>query len=165
MTSTERDARSSVRARHAAARVAPDEGFLAGSNTSEPRGSAPRERDHRGGDHPVPSRTRQLSPPSPRVLQRKAAGGQGVALAEGAFRFARRGGVAAPHARYPPIAVPGARPEGRPCRAVLRSGAARLLGSALYALRVISPDWVGDFRAFGTMKVTTIRYLTQRGNA
>lgn len=51
----------------------------------EPRGSAPRERDHRGGDHPVPSRTRQLSPPSPRVLQRKAAGGQGVALAEGAF--------------------------------------------------------------------------------
>ena len=33
----------------------------------------------------------------------------------------------------------GARPEGRPCRAVLRSGAARLLGSALYALRVISP--------------------------
>ena len=62
---------------------------------SEPRGSAPRERDHRGGDHPVPSRTRQLSPPSPRVLQRKAAGGQGVALAEGAFlsapKEARRG--------------------------------------------------------------------------
>ena len=66
----------------------PGQGFLAGSNTSEPRGSAPRERDHRGGDHPVPSRTRQLSPPSPRVLQRKAAGGQGVALAEGAFLHA-----------------------------------------------------------------------------
>ena len=73
----------------------PRTGDLAGSNTSEPRGSAPRERDHRGGDHPVPSRTRQLSPPSPRVLQRQAAGGQGVALAEGAFlsapREARRG--------------------------------------------------------------------------
>lgn len=55
----------------------------------EPRGSAPRERDHRGGDHPVPSRTRQLSPPSPRVLQREAAGGQGVALAEGAFLWRR----------------------------------------------------------------------------
>lgn len=68
----------------------PGQGFLAGSNTSEPRGSAPRERDHRGGDHPVPSRTRQLSPPSPRVLQRKAAGGQGVALAEGAFLYAAR---------------------------------------------------------------------------
>ena len=68
----------------------PGEGFLAGSNTSEPRGSAPRERDHRGGDHPVPSRTRQLSPPSPRVLQREAAGGQGVALAEGAFLYAPR---------------------------------------------------------------------------
>ena len=61
----------------------------------EPRGSAPRERDHRGGDHPVPSRTRQLSPPSPRVLQRKAAGGQGVALAEGAFLHAREASRAA----------------------------------------------------------------------
>ena len=62
----------------------PGKGTQAGS-IEKPRGSAPRERDHRGGDHPVPSRTRQLSPPSPRVLQRKAAGGQGVALAEGAF--------------------------------------------------------------------------------
>lgn len=78
------------RARHAAARVAPARGPRQ-APYHEPRGSAPRERDHRGGDHPVPSRTRQLSPPSPRVLQRKAAGGQGVALAEGAFRFARRG--------------------------------------------------------------------------
>ena len=84
MESTERDAPSSVRARHAAARVAPDRGSWQ-APYREPRGSAPRERDHRGGDHPVPSRTRQLSPPSPRVLQREAAGGQGVALAEGAF--------------------------------------------------------------------------------
>ena len=76
------------RARHAAARVAPDRGPRQ-APYHEPRGSAPRERDHRGGDHPVPSRTRQLSPPSPRVLQRKAAGGQGVALAEGAFLYAR----------------------------------------------------------------------------
>ena len=68
----------------------PGQGFLAGS-IERPRGSAPRERDHRGGDHPVPSRTRQLSPPSPRVLQREAAGGQGVALAEGAFLYAPRG--------------------------------------------------------------------------
>ena len=80
----------------------PRTGDLAGF-IERPRGSAPRERDHRGGDHPVPSRTRQLSPPSPRVLQRKAAGGQGVALAEGAFLCLRgsareemRGG--APHA-------------------------------------------------------------------
>lgn len=84
MESTERDAPSSVRARHAAARVAPDRGSWQ-APYHEPRGSAPRERDHRGGDHPVPSRTRQLSPPSPRVLQREAAGGQGVAFAEGAF--------------------------------------------------------------------------------
>lgn len=68
----------------------PGQGFLAGS-IERPRGSAPRERDHRGGDHPVPSRTRQLSPPSPRVLQREAAGGQGVALAEGAFLYAPGG--------------------------------------------------------------------------
>ena len=86
----------------------PRKGFLAGSNTREPRGSAPRERDHRGGDHPVPSRTRQLSPPSPRVLQRQAAGGQGVALAEGAFLFARaaaeagraRGGIRSPRGPF-----------------------------------------------------------------
>ena len=78
-----------IRARHAAARVAPDRGSWQ-ARILEPRGSAPRERDHRGGDHPVPSRTRQLSPPSPRVLQRKAAGGQGVALAEGAFLYAPR---------------------------------------------------------------------------
>ena len=78
----------------------------------EPRGSAPRERDHRGGDHPVPSRTRQLSPPSPRVLQREAAGGQGVALAEGAFRFARAPGAACA-AR---AACAGRGPRGRsPC--------------------------------------------------
>ena len=32
----------------------PRRGDLAGSNTSEPRGSAPRERDHRGGDRPGP---------------------------------------------------------------------------------------------------------------
>lgn len=83
----------------------PGQGFLAGSNTSEPRGSAPRERDHRGGDHPVPSRTRQLSPPSPRVLQRKAAGGQGVALAEGAFLSA----PCAPRAPRAPHAPGGAR--------------------------------------------------------
>ena len=86
-----------------AARVAP-EGVPGQARIHEPRGSAPRERDHRGGDHPVPSRTRQLSPPSPRVLQRQAAGGQGVALAEGAFLCARaaaeagraRGGIVSP---------------------------------------------------------------------
>ena len=35
--------------------------------------------------HPIPFRTRQLSPPSPKVLQRQAAGGQGVALMQGAL--------------------------------------------------------------------------------
>ena len=80
----------------------------------EPRGSAPRERDHRGGDHPVPSRTRQLSPPSPRVLQREAAGGQGVALAEGAFLYMR-----APRAPRAPHA-PGEVAASRPGRSALR---------------------------------------------
>lgn len=113
MESTERDAPSSVRARHAAARVAPDEGSWQ-APYHEPRGSAPRERDHRGGDHPVPSRTRQLSPPSPRVLQREAAGGQGVALAEGAFLYAH-----APRAPRAPHA-PGEVAASRPGRSALR---------------------------------------------
>ena len=51
--------------------------------------SALHERDHRGGDHPIPFRTRQLSPPSPKVLQRQAAGGQGVALMQGASAYIR----------------------------------------------------------------------------
>ena len=104
----------------------PGEGFLAGS-IHEPRGSAPRERDHRGGDHPVPSRTRQLSPPSPRVLQREAAGGQGVALAEGAFLYApreARGGTApcGPFARLAAIWLydaGGVVPPEHPLRAFL----------------------------------------------
>ena len=51
------------------------------------RGSASRERNHGVGDHPIPFRTRQLSPPSPKVLQRQAAGGQGVALMQGASAY------------------------------------------------------------------------------
>ena len=123
MESTERDAPSSVRARHAAARVAPDEGSWQ-APYREPRGSAPRERDHRGGDHPVPSRTRQLSPPSPRVLQRQAAGGQGVALAEGAFLMRAPRAPRAPHAPCAPHAPGEARGGGPPC------GPLRVLGDA-----------------------------------
>ena len=120
MESTERDAPSSIRARHAAARVAPDRGSWQ-APYREPRGSAPRERDHRGGDHPVPSRTRQLSPPSPRVLQREAAGGQGVALAEGAFLMrAARG----PRGRFPLRASPRLA-EVAALLAALRATAAR----------------------------------------
>ena len=108
-------------------------------HTSEPRGSAPRERDHRGGDHPVPSRTRQLSPPSPRVLQREAAGGQGVALAEGAFLYApreARGGTApcGPFARLGAIWLydaGGVVPPEHPARTFLVSAA--LPGGALRA--------------------------------
>ena len=167
----------------------------------EPRGSAPRERDHRGGDHPVPSRTRQLSPPSPRVLQRKAAGGQGVVLAEGAFLCApreARGGIApcgppcilraaasttsacadmAARLRRP-ISAPGwlgrrrrmrdirrsrcrgPTRRGVPAGSVLRSGAARLLGSALYALRVISPGASdGYICAMGGRRPAFFRYV------
>ena len=67
--------------RHAAPRVAPE--------VRHAGESALHERDHRGGDHPIPFRTRQLSPPSPKVLQRQAAGGQGVALMQGASAWTR----------------------------------------------------------------------------
>ena len=109
----------------------PGQGFLAGSNTKEPRGSAPRERDHRGGDHPVPSRTRQLSPPSPRVLQRKAAGGQGVALAEGAFLL--RAGAAS--LRRPRARRAGRGPQGiAHCGPFLRYEVERCLPDASLVL-------------------------------
>ena len=70
--------------------------------------SALHERDHRGGDHPIPFRTRPLSPPSPKVLQRQAAGGQGVALMQGAsaFQWGLRAlflfGAASPFFRFGP---------------------------------------------------------------
>ena len=60
-------------------------------------GSASRERNHGVGDHPIPFRTRQLSPTSPKVLRREAAGGQVVPLAGGAFlRLTRPNGMGEP---------------------------------------------------------------------
>ena len=128
-----------------AARVAP-EGVPGQAHNHEPRGSAPRERDHRGGDHPVPSRTRQLSPPSPRVLQRKAAGGQGVALAEGAFLLRGR-----PRRPAGPAGGSGP-PAGPSCvyGASMRTGL--LPRSGLYCYftlcRIIFLGWRSDFRRF-----------------
>lgn len=120
----------------------PGQGFLAGF-IERPRGSAPRERDHRGGDHPVPSRTRQLSPPSPRVLQREAAGGQGVALAEGAFLWRREG------------------PQGRfPLRAFLRFGEVTASRAALRAmpagLCVARPRHGSRARPQGALRAVTL---------
>lgn len=119
------------RARHAAARVAPDRGSWQ-APYHEPRGSAPRERDHRGGDHPVPSRTRQLSPPSPRVLQRKAAGGQGVALAEGAF-LCLRGSAREEMCGGAPHAPGEARGGMSPCGPLCVLGREPLVGRRLLA--------------------------------
>ena len=59
-------------------------------------GSARRERNLGAGDHPIPFRTRKLSPASPRVLRRKAAGGQGVPLTARAPDGAHRRGPAGP---------------------------------------------------------------------
>ena len=78
----------SARRRYAALRVA--------------RTGALDERGHGGGDHPVPFRTRQLSPPSPDVLRGKPVGGRAAALAQ-------RARTRAPahrrprHARGPPV--------------------------------------------------------------
>lgn len=83
----------SARRRYAALRVA--------------RTGALDERGHGGGDHPVPFRTRQLSPPSPDVLRGKPVGGRAAALAQRA-RAMRPG---APKA--PPCAGPF--PFPRPC--------------------------------------------------
>ena len=71
----------SARRRYAALRVA--------------RTGALDERGHGGGDHPVPFRTRQLSPPSPDVLRGKPVGGRAAALAQRA-RAMRPGAPKAP---------------------------------------------------------------------
>ena len=71
-SSSDRTERSCRRDRaHAAARA---------RARAAPGGSIPHERNLGAGDHPIPSRTRQLSPASPKVLRRKVAGGQGVPL-------------------------------------------------------------------------------------
>ena len=48
------------------------------------------ERNHGAGDHPIPFRTRQLSPASPKVLWRKAMGDQDVPLTQDAYFVFRR---------------------------------------------------------------------------
>ena len=94
------------------------------------RGSASRERNHGVGDHPIPFRTRQLSPTSPKVLRREAAGGQVVPLAGGAFC------VPAALAGRPDLPTPRLRraPGLAPCSGL---GAAR---------RPLGPE-AGQFRA------------------
>ena len=150
-----------------AARVAP-EGVPGQAHIHEPRGSAPRERDHRGGDHPVPSRTRQLSPPSPRVLQRKAAGGQGVALAEGAFLHARErprrpagpaGGSGPPAG---PSCVPGRLCARAPFRARGHAACGLVLcfGGAFSCMRGLS-----SFRGAHALSAALCIYKGRRRNA
>ena len=66
-------------------------------------GGALRERGHGGGDRPIPSRTRQLSPPSPKVLRIRSAGGRDAALAQGASapeRGRAQGGAFGPLLRF-----------------------------------------------------------------
>ena len=70
---------------------------------TESAGGALRERGHGGGDRPIPSRTRQLSPPSPKVLRIRSAGGRDAALAQGASapeRGRAQGGAARPLPRF-----------------------------------------------------------------
>ena len=81
----------SARRRYAALRVA--------------RTGALDERGHGGGDHPVPFRTRQLSPPSPDVLRGKPVGGRAAALAQRA-RAMRPGAPKAPPCAGP-FSFPG----------------------------------------------------------
>ena len=83
----------SARRRYAALRVA--------------RTGALDERGHGGGDHPVPFRTRQLSPPSPDVLRGKPVGGRAAALAQRA-RAMRPGAPKAPPCAGP-FSFPGPR--------------------------------------------------------
>ena len=96
----------SARRRYAALRVA--------------RTGALDERGHGGGDHPVPFRTRQLSPPSPDVLRGKPVGGRAAALAQ-------RARTRAPAHRRPrharglslsPARAPGMRIRSMPFRVI-----------------------------------------------
>ena len=140
-----------------------------------PRGRSPLRASPRlagvVASRPGRSALRRIRPPPGIVGRAGTAGGSSLAGLSASWGIVRRGGLmkasfrvlgarpTAAHARHPPIAVPGARPEGRPCRAVLRSGAARLLGSALYALRVIGPGASdGYICAMGGRRPAFFRY-------
>ena len=92
----------SARRRYAALRVA--------------RTGALDERGHGGGDHPVPFRTRQLSPPSPDVLRGKPVGGRAAALAQRARTRApaHRGPRHARGLSLSPARAPGMRIRSTP---------------------------------------------------
>ncbi len=137
-----------LRARHAAARVAPARG--PGRLEYLSRGGAPASATTEAGIPSGPILNPAVKPAfAESTAARGCAGGQGVAASPRRFasdRRAPREAIAgrspcglfrvlgarlmkapfrvpgarptAAHARHPPIAVPGACPEGRPCRAV-----------------------------------------------
>ena len=151
------------------------------ADQTAPPDNAPRRGEARRGRPPCGARSPHDAGRGPYAPQRRSArpaswgeqapqGGSPAGLSA-SWGIVWRGGLmkasfrvpgarpTAAHARHPPIAVPGARPEGRPCRAVLRSGAARLLGSALYALRVISSGASdGYICAMGGLRPAFFRY-------
>ena len=111
----------SARRRYAALRVA--------------RTGALDERGHGGGDHPVPFRTRQLSPPSPDVLRGKPVGGRAAALAQRARARApahRRPRLSRGLSRFPARA-PGMRIRSTPLR-VIADVTVRRMGSLRRAI-------------------------------
>ena len=68
----------------------PRRGDLAGSNTSEPRGSAPRERDHRGGDRPGPIPNPAVKPAFAESTAARGCGRAGRRARGGRFSIAPR---------------------------------------------------------------------------
>lgn len=130
-------------------------------------GSAPRERDHGGGDRPAPCRTRQLSPPSPAVL-RCSPREEGSSRSRGALRALSEGGRKAPFFAFLGAACPFFRLWMLPPRAFLRSrGVAPLhaflgpfgalpafRGHAIPASALGRLEPYGAFPAFGASKTS-----------
>lgn len=89
MESTERDARSSIRARHAAARVAPEKGFLAGSIQRAAGERPPRARpQRRGSPGPIPNPA--VKPAFAESTAARGCGRAGRRARGGRFSYARR---------------------------------------------------------------------------
>ena len=153
-----RHASSFLRACHAAARVAP-EGVPGQAHIHEPRGSAPRERDHRGGDRPGPIPNPAVKPafaestaaPGCGRAGRRARGGRFSSCARAAAEAGRaRGGIRSPRGPFLGFracarglfCVPGSPSLAR--GPLPRSG----LYCYFTICRMILLGWPSDFRLF-----------------
>ena len=157
MESTERDASSSIRARHAAARVAPEKGFLAGSIQRAAGERPPRARpQRRGSPGPIPNPA--VKPAFAESTAAQGCGRAGRRARGGRFSMRAQGGGIAPGPRA--ACAEKARRGIAPC------GPLRVLGhcpAARLRRPISAPGWLGRRRRMRDIRRSRCRGPARRG--